>query len=172
LNRRVLGLAFALAMFAALAFLGVAMAQITASIHVKDSNGNDISGGTVPINTVAHAYGSYEDLGGDAPASGRLDVYFNDGSGLKFEANVWSGTLLDGETKECPPYTMTKLGTYEFRWTCQVGQPGTLGLVRCDEKTQTRTTIQLVVPEPGTLAGLAMALGAFGFLAVRRSRSK
>jgi hypothetical protein len=67
---------------------------------------------------------------------------------------------------------MNELGTYEFRFTCQIGTPETLAILRCDERAQARTTIQLVVPEPGTLAGLAMALAAFGFLTVKKTRTK
>jgi hypothetical protein len=163
--------ALALAMFVALAFASVARAQIKGSIQVKDSESNIINGGTVYINTVAYVHGHYEDLGGNAQASGLMEVYYNDGSGLALEATLYSGTV-DDEATITQTFTMSKLGTYEFRWTCQVGQPGTLGLLRCDEKTQARTTIQLVVPEPGTLAGLGMALAALGFLAVKRTRLK
>jgi hypothetical protein len=169
MNKKILITIIALAMVAA--FISTAKAQIKATITVKDSKGNVISGGTVHINTVAYVYGHYEDLAGHSPASGQMDVYFDDGLGLNYKATIWSGNLNDGGTV-MRTYTMSELGTYEFRMTCQIGTPETLGTLRCTERVQARTTIQLVVPEPGTLAGLAMALAAFGFLAVKKARSK
>jgi len=52
MNKKLLIGLIALATFAI--FIGVAKAQITCSIEVKDINGNTISGGTVHINTVAY----------------------------------------------------------------------------------------------------------------------
>jgi len=157
---------FAFAMFAT--FIGIANAQITASITVKDSKGNTISGKTVLIGTTAYVHGYYEDQGGNAQASGLMEVYFNDRSGWKYKATIWSDKLNDGDTVIGTPYSMSELGSYEFRWTCQkIG-----AALRCEERTQTRTTIMLVTPEPGTVAGLAMALAAFGLLAFKRRRAK
>ena len=170
MKKRMLFSIFALAMFAA--FLGIANAQITATITVKDSGGNTISGGTVHLGTIAYVSGHYVDLAGSSPASGQIDVYFNDGSGLVYKATIWSGNLVDGQTVTAPPYAMNELGTYEFRFTCQAGTAETLAILRCDERAHARTTIQLTVPEPGTLAGLAMALAAFGVLALRKIRAK
>jgi hypothetical protein len=170
MNRKMLIAIIALAMFAAL--IAAANAQITATITVKDASNNIISGGTVHLGTVAYVSGNYLDLHGSSPASGQIDVYFNDGSGLVYKATIWSGNLNDGQTATAPPYAMNELGTYEFRFTCQAGTAETLAILRCDERVQARTTIQLTVPEPGTLAGLAMALSAFGFLAVRKARAK
>jgi hypothetical protein len=172
LNRRVFTFVLVFVVVAALASLSFARARIVSAVEIRDSGGNVISGGTVLVNTVAYVLGRYVDLSGAAPASASLDVYFNGGSGFVFEATVWTGTLSDGEVKQCPGFVMSKLGVYEFRWTCQVGQPGTLGSLRCDEKTQARTTVQLVVSEPGALAGLVMALSVLGVLAVRRVRSR
>jgi len=159
MNKKILISIIALAIFAV--FISVAQAQIKATITVKDSSNNVINGGTVLINTVAHVTGRYEDLGGNSPASGQMYVYFN--GALK--ATIWTGNLADGETVT-RTYTMDQLGSYEFIFTCQAG------ILRCDERVQAQTTIQLVVPEPGTLAGLAMALAAFGFLAVKKTRIK
>ena len=166
MNRKMLIAIIALAIFAALT--ATANAQITATITVKDASNNVISGGTVHLGTVAYVSGRYLDLHGSSPASGQIDVYFNDA----FKATIWTGNLNDGQTATAPPYAMNELGTYEFRFTCQVGTIETLAILRCTERVQARTTIQMVVPEPGTLAGLAMALSAFGFLAVKKARTK
>jgi hypothetical protein len=167
MNKKLLVALIALATFAM--FISVAKAQITCTIEVKDVNGNTISGGTVPINTVAYVYGHYTDLDGTSPAQAAIDVYYNDGTGLKYQATIFSGTVQDGQTAQ-GTYTMSKLGTYEFRFTCQSG--GATGLLQCGEIAQARTSIQLVVPEPATIAALIMALSAFGFLAYRKSHIK
>jgi len=159
-------------MFAAI--IGIAKADIKASIEVKDSNpGNSIDGQTVPVNTVAYVFGHYEDLSGNTPASAIMEVYFDDGSGWAYRATLFSGTVNDGETI-IEPYTMTELGYYEFRWTCEKAGAGTSGMsIFCrQERAQARTTVQLVIPEPGTLAGLIMALSALAFLAVKELRIK
>lgn len=170
-----------LGLMALATFIGIAKAQIIASITVKDSGGNDISGGTVLINTIAYVYGHYEDLIGSVPASALMEVYYDDGTGWKHKATLFAGSVTDGGTI-VKTYTMTELGTYEFRWTCVVtgtssagaseaGRSG-VGTFCVQERAMARTKIQLVIPEPGTLAGLAMALAAFGFLAVKRMRVK
>jgi len=165
MNKKMLISIVAFAMLATV--IGIAKAQITATITVKDSEGHTINGGTVHINTVAYVYGHYEDLAGNLPASGHIYVYFNGA----FRATIWTGNLADGETVS-GTYTMNELGSYKFIFTCQIGTTGTLGILRCDERALVSTTIQLVVPEPGTLAGLAMALAAFGFLAAKKARTK
>lgn len=150
--------------------VSTAKAQITCSIEVEDVNGHTISGGTVPINTVAYVIGHYTDLDGTAPlAQAWIDVYYDNGTGLTYETTIFTGTVQDGQTAQ-GTYTMSKLGTYEFRFTCQAG--GTTGMLQCGERAQARTTIQLVVPEPATIAGLIMALSAFGFLVYRKNRIK
>ena len=164
MNKKILITLIALATFAALT--ATVNAQIAVSIQVKDIHGNSISGGTVPINTVAYLYGHYEDLAGNSPATATMEVYYNDGSGLKYEATLSSGTVNDGATIT-QTYTMSKLGQYEFRWNCQLGTA-----FSCLERAQARTTIQLVVPEPATIVGLLMALSAFGFLAFRKTRTR
>ena len=151
------------------AIIGTAKAQITASVEIKDINGNVINDQTVIINTVAYAYGHYEDLIGNKPATATMQVYFStDGSSWVFKATIFSGTVNDGETKFAGTYTMNQLGYYQFRWTCEIQDGGQW----CQETAQARTKIQLVIPEPATIAGLLMALSAFGLLAYKKTRSK
>lgn len=144
-------------------------AQLTCSIEIKDQNGNPISG-NVPINTAAYAYGHYEDLDGTLSAQATIDVYYDDGTGFKYQTTIFTGTVQDGQTIHSTPYTMTKLGTYQFRFTCKAST--TTGMLQCGESTQARTTIQLVIPEPGTMATLAMAFLAFGLLAHKKKHTK
>jgi hypothetical protein len=157
-----------IAAFVTLAIMmSVAKAQITASIQVNGSYGNKLNQETVPINSAVHVSGHYEDLISNQVAQGVMDVYFNDGTGLKYKATIWSGTIEDGETVTSTAYTLTQMGTYEFRWTVKLGDA-----TQCTERAQARTVIQLVTPEPGTIAGLAMALSAFGFMALKKIRTK
>lgn len=150
-------------------FVSIAKAQITCTIEVK-VNGNTISGGTVPLNSVASVYGHYSDLDGNVAAQGWIDVYYDSGTGLAYEATIFSGVIPSGQTVQAT-YTLSKLGTYEFRFTCQAD--GATGQLQCGEIVQAKTTIHaLVVPEPATIASLIMALSAFGFLAYRKSRAK
>jgi hypothetical protein len=167
MNKKLLISLIALASLAML--VSTAKAQITCTIQVKDVNGNTISGGTVPMNTVAYVYGNYSDLDGTASAQAWIDVYYDNGTGLVYQTTIFNGTVQDGQTAQ-GTYTLSKLGSYEFRFTCQAD--GATGLLQCGERTQARTTIQLVVPEPATIATLIMALSAFGFLAYRKSHAK
>jgi len=171
MNKKILIPIVGLLVLAAMA--GIAKADIKVSIEVKDSNAIVISEATVPINTIAYVYGHYEDQSGNSPASALMEAYFDDGSGLVYRATLFSGTVNDGDTIMGTPYTMTELGTYEFRWTCtkQVGT-GEITVLCRQERAQARTRILLVIPEPGTLAGLIMALSAFGLLATRKIRAK
>jgi hypothetical protein len=143
------------------------------SIEVKDSNGNDVAGKTVPVNTIVNLYGYYEDLSGTSQAEAKMDVYFDpNGSGFNYKGTLFSDVVNDGDTV-IKPYTLTELGTYEFRWTCTKSDPGSSSGTFCSvERAQARTIIQLVVPEPGTMAIVVMALSTVSFLAIKRFRAK
>lgn len=151
------------------AIVGTAKAQIIASVEIRDSSNNLINDQTVLIGTTAYAYGYYEDQIGNKPATATMQVYFsNDGSIFTWKATIFSGTVNDGENKSAGTYTMTDLGFYQFRWSCEIQGGGPW----CQETAQARTRIQLVIPEPATIAGLLMALSAFGLLAFKKTRSK
>jgi len=144
---------------------------IDARIEVKDFNGNIISGGTVLLNTVAYVYGTYEDFDGNAPASGLMIVYYDDGSGWEYRVTLFDGAVNDGQTIE-RTYTMTEHGYYQFRWRCTKEAAGTSGIsILCTQEVAMALALTFVIPEPGTLAGLITALSAFGLLALRRIRA-
>jgi len=155
-------------------FVSVAKAQIVAQIEVKDGkNGNSISDVTVPLYTVAYIYGTYQDLGGNAPASAVMIVRFDgDGSGWVYKDTLFTGTVIDGETIE-RTYTMTELGSYQFIWRCEQEGAGTSGIsISCTNEVATDRVVTFVIPEPGTLAGLITALSALGLLAFKKLRTK
>lgn len=150
--------------------IGTAKAQISVSIDLKDSGGNSIKDTTVHVNTIAYVYGGYEDPSGSVPATGVMDVYYDDGSGvLVLKQNLYNGPVNDGETI-IRTYQMTEPGSYEFKWVCtKLASSGTS--VQCvSERALIKAHVTLIVPEPGTIAGLIMALSAFGLLAIRRTK--
>lgn len=109
--------------------------------------------------------GHFKDLSGNAKASALLEVYFDDdpnsGLGWQLTATIFSGYVNDGATVS-QTYTMTRPGFYQFQWTCE-------GSMNYGE---VRTLVGPVIPEPGTLAGLAMALSAFGVFVMKNRRVK
>ena len=130
------------------------------SIEVKDSNGNSIVGQTVPINTVAYVYGHYE---GSGIALATMKVSYDDdpnsGPGWRDTVVLFQGYVANG-SNTTRSYTLTKAGYYNFTWICQTSLT--------DTKAETKfvsATVGFVIPEPGALAGITMAISAFVFLA-------
>ena len=167
MKRRILLVILALAIFAFLA--STVSAKITAAVQVKDSNGNILNGKAIELGATVYTDGFFDDLNGVLSAAGKMDVYFDDGTGLKFKETIWSGTVQDGQTIACPPYLLNELGTYEFRWNVKAGVETSL---QCFETAQARTTIQMHVPEPATILGLSIAMLGLGLFAFRRTRTK
>jgi hypothetical protein len=154
-------------LLAAIALTAVAQAQITAQIQIKDLDGNVITDGQiVRLNTIIKVYGTYNDPAG-TPATYKISVYLDTGSGTYMLITSWTGTVPSGNTVTSPQYTLSQLGTYQFRFTVTSG-----AMISCYETAQARTTIQLVTPEPATLAALAMGLGALGLFAYKKRRTK
>ena len=150
--------------------IGTAKAQLSVSIDLKDSGGNSIKDTIVHVNTIAYVYGGYEDLSGSVPATGVMDVYYNNGSGiLVHKQTLYNGPVNDGETI-MRTYKMTQPGSYEFRWTCTKATSSGISVQCTSERALIKARVTLTVPEPGTIAGLIMALSAFGLLAIRRTK--
>lgn len=167
MNKKILILILGLLAFSLI--VGTAQAQITVSVEIRDSGNNIINNKAVKINTVAYAYGHYEDTLGNAQATASMAVYYSiDNVTFTKEAVIFNGTINDGDTILAGNYTMNKIGFYQFRWTCQIIGRSTW----CQERAQARTHIQLVVPEPATIAGIIMAFTAFGLLALKKTRKK
>jgi hypothetical protein len=103
-----------------------------------------------------------------------MEVYFT-GSPSNFNEILYSGSINSGATVT-ETYALTSLGSYEFRWTITktLGSTTATGTptVQCiQERALAHTTITaFVIPEPATIAGLAMTLSALGLLAVKRRR--
>jgi len=149
----------------------VARAQLTVTIDVKDSNGNSLKDATVALNTAVTVHGYYKDNNGDKSAFAKMQVYFDDGTGKKLQATLYSGYVSSGNTI-IKPFTMTKQGTYEFRWDCTKQGSTTTATFStlCRIERGVTHAIVLVVPEPATIAGLLMALSAFGLFAIKKSK--
>ena len=144
-------------------------AQIDPSIEVKNYFTNNVlNGQTVNLNTIVVIYSEYIDAAHPS-STGYIDVFLDQGSGFNYLGNIWTGPVNSGQTIQSPNYTLSQVGTYKFTWSVQALQ--TKG-GPCPETAQVGTTLRLVVPEPATVAGLAMGLSALGFLAVKRKLSK
>ena len=151
---------------ALVAFTAAAQAQVTAKIQVKDQNGNIINDGqTVEMGIKIKIYGTYNDPAG-TPATYKISIYLNTGSGYNLLTS-WTGTVPSGNTVTSPEYTLSQIGTYQFRFSVTSG-----AMISCTETAQARTTIYLVTPEPATLAALTMGLGALGLFAFKKKRAK
>jgi hypothetical protein len=151
---------------ALVAFTAVAQAQISASIQIKDLDGNVLNGQIIEKGEVIKVRGTYIDPDGTA-ASYKISVYVDTGSGYNLVTS-WTGVIASGQTVESPEYALLQEGTYQFRFTVTSGAM----IVSCFETAQARTTIRLVTPEPATIAGLAMGLGALGLFAFKKRRTK
>ena len=156
---------FALFAFTAVAQAPVAQAQITASIQVKDLGGNVLNNQTVNVNKIIKVYGTYNDPAG-TPAAYTIGIYLDTGSGYMLKAS-WTGNVPSGNTVTSPEYTLSQIGTYQFRFTVISG-----AMISCFETAQARTTINFVIPEPATIAALTMGLGALGLFAYKKRRTK
>jgi hypothetical protein len=148
--------------------VSTAKAQLDPSIVVRDTDDNILNGGIVNLNTAVIAYCDYVDPAHPS-TTGYIDVFLDQGSGFIHLGNLWTGPVNSGQTIQSPQYTLSQMGTYKFAWTVQAGDPAG---DPCPETAQVSTTLRLAVPEPGTIAALAMALSAFGFLAVKKRRAK
>jgi hypothetical protein len=163
MNKKILFALFGMMMMAV--FIGIAKAQINVTVTLTDASNNSISG-TVPAGTIVYVHGFYSDQG--SPANGLMEVYYNNG---QTKETLYSGNVNSGQTIT-ESYTLTKAGSYEFRWTCTVGASASALGAQCIIKSGfvTVSIVTLPVPEPGTLAGLMMALSAFGLLAIKKAK--
>jgi hypothetical protein len=149
--------------------VGIAHANIDVKIKVTDSTGTDItvaSGNTVYQGTTAYINGTYIDDTGNLQANAIMGVaYSSDGVTYGSWATIWSGTVNDGDTIT-KTHVLSLAGYYKFNWTCD--NEGAGG----DDYGIVRTKVKVVIPEPGTIAGLAVGIVALGAVSVRKSRKK
>lgn len=164
MNRKISMATLTLVVFALA--MGVANAQIYAELELKDAGGNNLNGETVLLGTVVHVYTTYNLAGSSALST--LGVYHDDGSGLTHEKTLYNGLVNDGQTIE-ETFTVTEHGTYQFELMCE--KINGEGSIKCEERVRVIAQT-FVVPEPGTIAGLMMALSAFGLLAFKKLRTK
>jgi hypothetical protein len=167
MDKRIILTVFAILMAAA--FISAAQAQINLTITVTNAGGTSL-GNTVPLNTIVYVHAYYADAGTGAPATGVLTVYYNNAPTPT--ATLYNGIVTSGQTIT-KTYNLTKTGNYEFTWTCTEAAAGTNGaalqcIIRRGLTSYPLTVLPL--PEPGTIAGLIMALSAFGLLAIKKAK--
>jgi hypothetical protein len=152
-----------------LTVVSVAKAIMTVSIEVKDTDGNNIGGSTVPVGTVAIVYGQYDNTQGNQ-ATASIKVYFSvDNTVYTLKATLFDGVVDAGRTVQGLPFKLMDIGYYEFRWTCTEIVSGS----RCtNQAMQTRAVLNNLVPEPAPILGASMAILALGLFCFRRRGSK
>jgi hypothetical protein len=167
MNKKILLTVFAI--IAAAAFISAAQAQINITITVTDAGGHSI-GSSIPVNTIIYVHAFYSDIITKASATGVLEVYYN--GAATPTATLYNGKITSGQTI-IETYNLTKTGTYKLKWTCTEDVTDTNGAaIQCITE-RGLTSISLTVfeaPEPGTIAGLIMALSAFGLLAAKKAK--
>ena len=128
------------------------------------SNGNNIEGQTVPLSTKANITVSYDNTNGKS-AAGILFVWYRNspiGSWAPKEVLFVKVSMPSGFTKTVQ-YTFRLPGYYKFTWTV-------LRTV-CESKTVC-AKVGPVLPEPGTLAGLAISVAAVGLFFAKKRLTK
>jgi hypothetical protein len=177
--RRKIGLAVFGAIMIALV-VGIARAQINVTLTLTDENNNPL-GSTVSAGTTVYVHAFYQDVGGSTPATAVLVMEYN-GTIPATDTTLYNGTITSGQTIT-ESAVLTKPGTYLFTWTCTQGdtitsletsasRSGSSGIgSQCVVKVGYITaTVEVPLPEPGTIAGLAMALSAFGLIAIKKAK--
>jgi hypothetical protein len=157
---------FGLMMLAA--FIGIAKAQINVTLTLTDASSNPLAS-TVPMNTIVYAHGFYQNLEGGGSASALMEVYYDNGTGTNVITTLYTGSINSGQTIT-RTYQLTKPGNYEFRWTCTRLAGGFQPFCNVQRGFVNVRILTLPVPEPGTIAGLIMALSAFGLLAIKKAK--
>lgn len=167
MNKKIILTVFTIIMAAA--FISAAQAQINLTLTVTDAGGNSL-GSSIPVNTIIYAHAFYSDLTTKASATGVLAVYYN--GAATPTATLYNGKITSGQTIT-ETYNLTKTGTYTLKWTCTEGVTDANGAaIQCIiQRGLTSISLQVFpLPEPGTIAGLIMALSAFGLLAAKKAK--
>lgn len=142
-----------------LATMGAAQATREVWLKVTDKSGNSIKNKPVPINTVAHVTGYYEDENGKEGALANMTVWYkkDPNNTWKYIESLFAGFINSGTTIE-RNYTLTQLGYYQFRWIVS----------NMDDSAEVQTKVGPVYPEPSTLAALGVSLLALGIMFTRK----
>jgi hypothetical protein len=178
MNRKIVLVIFGMLIVTAL--VGIVRAQINVTLTLTDASNNPL-GSTAPLGTTVYVHASYQDVAGGTPASAVLEMDYN-GTVPITKTTLYSGTVISGQTIT-ESATLTEPGSYAFKWTCTQGATSSsLGATAGGSESSgiepqciirvgyVTATVYIPLPEPGTLVGLIMALSAFGFWAVKKTK--
>lgn len=161
MNRKLCLLALAIVILAASA--GVVQASINLSISVISNGVNLETQSSVPLNTLANVTVYYSNTNHQSAFGVLVAWYRASSSGSwKPQAVLLFKAVNSGETDRVL-YRFQKPGYCRFTWTV-LGQA-------CQTRT-IRASVGPVLPEPATLAGLAVSIAALGLVFTKKHPTK
>jgi len=150
----------------ALVFLAFSIGSVQAAVNTSiavTSNGNDIENKSPPLNTQADVTVHYSNTNGKS-AVGILVVWYRPGSsGTWKPLQILLMKMMPSPYEQTVQYTFKKPGYYKFTWTVLKNV--------CETKTVC-AKVGPVLPEPGTLAGLAISVAAVGLFFAKKRLTK
>lgn len=150
MNRRLCLLTLAIVVLAV--SMGSVQAAVNATVTVNPS-------GTVSLNTTSDVTVHYSSTD-NKPAAGILIVWYRTGlSGSWTPKEILLMKIMPSPYDKTVHYTFKKPGYYKFTWTVFKNV--------CESKT-VFATAGPVLPEPGTLLGLAVSTAALGLVFYRK----
>jgi hypothetical protein len=144
----------------ALVFLAFSIGSVQAAINMPVTV---TPNGTVPLNTTSDVTVHYDNTNGKS-AVGILVVWYRPGSsGTWKPLQILLMKMMPSPYEQTVQYTFKKPGYYKFTWTVLKNV--------CETKTVC-AKVGPVLPEPGTLAGLAISVAAVGLFFAKKRLTK
>jgi len=144
----------------ALVFLAFSIGSVQAAINISITV---TPNGTVPLNTTSDVTVHYDNTNGKS-AVGILVVWYRPGSsGTWKPLQILLMKMMPSPYDHTVQYTFKKPGYYKFTWTVLKNV--------CETKTVC-AKVGPVLPEPGTLAGLAISVAAVGLFFAKKRLTK
>jgi len=144
----------------AIVLLAVSIGSVQASINISITV---TPNGTVPLNTTSDVTVHYDSTN-NKPAAGILIVWYRPNpSGSWTPKEMLLAKIMTSPYEHTVQYTFKKPGYYKFTWTVLKNI--------CETKTVC-AKVGPVLPEPGTLAGLALSVAALGLVFTKKRLTK
>ena len=154
-------------MFAlAVVMLAISASVVHAGVNISldiTSNGVSIKNESIPLNTHANVTITYSNTNGQS-SNGTLNVFYKShpNNSWTFKQTLFEGPTPNGFTEDVP-YTFVTPGYFKFEWTVER---------TINEDKMVHVKVGPVLPEPGTLAGLAISVAAVGLFFAKKRLTK
>ena len=148
----------------AIVILAVLMGSVQAAVNTWITVNTPYE--SVPLNTPFDVTVHYDsDSTNPKPVGGILIVWYRTGSSGSWTPKemLLAKIITQNPYEKIVPYTFEKPGYYKFTWTVLK--------TLCETKT-VHVTVGPVVPEPGTLLGLAVSVAVLGLVFNRKRLTK